>query len=202
MTPNRVLAQLQKYQNLNAKTYIEHICPDEDSTPDTAHTYLKIFALLILQNKGEEIVEFVKEIVSDQRLPLCQRPRTQKGSVDLGCKDSPEQALQCLQNFETHEREIFEENQWKVLVPFFDLDKNFMARHYELDDSTILPWCKKDERSISSSQSSQKEGGFAYVIRVKIDPSSHGFRDVLRSVCFPPFLGQNAIPANKIYRSP
>ena len=183
LSRDRVLKELQSYENVNVEECVEHIRPKEDFPEGSGtQTYLKVFALLVLQEKGRDIVFFIDENISDRCLPLCRRPNTPKSAVDLGSKDSPQKPLSCLQKWNPHERVLFEKTQWEVLVPFFELDDNYMAKHYQLDDKTILPWCKRDERSLSSTQPSKNEGGFAEVSCVKIDPFSHGFREVLKAV--------------------
>jgi len=185
LSRDRILAELRKpsYSDLDAKKYVDYIWPDEEGgpTPGT-QTYLKIFALLVLLKKGPDIVQFIKDKVSDQSLPLLRRPGTSKGLVDLGFKDAPGNALECLSKWDPHDRELFERVQWELLVPYFDLDKNSMAQHYPLDDMTILPWCKREKFSITSTKASKNEGGFAFVNCVKIDPLSHGFHEVLKAI--------------------
>lgn len=183
LSRDRVLDELRKYPNLDAETYVDYIRPEEEANPDSrTPTYLKIFALLVLLKKGPDIVNFIKDKVSDQTLPLHRRPDTPKWLVDLGFENSPGNILQCLHKWEPHDRESLERVQWELLVPYFDLDKDSMAQHYRLDDRIILPWCKREKFSLSSTKLSKNEGGFAFVNCIKIDPLSHGFYEVLKAV--------------------
>lgn len=187
LSRGRVLNELRNYPNLDAKTYVDYIRPENDPAPDSrTPTYLKIFALLVLFERGQEIDNFVKDEVSDQSLPLLRRRgyNIPRGIVDLCHKDTPGQALNCFLKWKQAERESFLSAQWELLVPYFDLDEKFRSRHYTLHDRTILPWCKREngEDSSSSSQQSRNEGGFAYVMRIKIDPFSHGFHNILKAV--------------------
>jgi hypothetical protein len=184
LSRERVLKELRKYPNLEAKTYLDYIRPEVDPQPKSGTlTYLKIFALLLLFEKGNEIVDFEKEKISDQSLPLSHRPGTKEYQIDLGRKDAPEDKLQCLHKWKIHERESFEKQQWEFLTPYFELDDERRARHYSLNDRTILPWCKRAKDSINSTLPSKNDGGFASVACVKLDKLSHGFHAILKQVC-------------------
>jgi hypothetical protein len=181
LSRDRVLNELRKYTNLDAEKYIGYIQSEDLNPEKKTRTYLKIFALLVLLAKGQEIVNFVKEEVSDQSLPLCRRPGTSKGSVDLGPHDDPKKALECLRKWNPHDRETFEKSQWELLIPYFDLKEGSKTRHFTFEDRIILPWCKRT-KDLSATQPSKNEGGFASVSCVKIDPLSHGFHDLLKAV--------------------
>ncbi|KAH6662531.1 kinase-like domain-containing protein [Halenospora varia] len=59
-----------------------------------------------------------------------------------------------------------------------------LASHYDLDAKTILPWRKRHQNLQTSMQPSGQGGGFGIVSTIEIDPSSHGFRDILRQLIF------------------
>jgi hypothetical protein len=184
LSRDRIRNELRKYSNVNVETYLDHILPEVDPLFESGTpTYLKIFAILLLFDKGQEIVNFVRDRVSDQSLPLIRRPGTDKWLVELCRMDAPEHSLECLQKLDTHYRDSFESWQWKFLIPYFDLDENSMARHYSLKERTILPWCKRAKNPVSSTQQSKNDGGYAMVSCVKLDPLSHGFHGVLKEVC-------------------
>jgi hypothetical protein len=113
---------------------------------------------------------------------------SRKGEHILCSKKDPHQPLKVFEKWEPHERAWFEHTQWETLVPYFNLDSSNRARHYNLDDSAILPWRKENLRSLispestRSSWSSVHEGGFADVSCIRIDSSSHGFSEVLKGV--------------------
>ena len=185
LSRDRILDELRNYTDLeNAETYVDYIRPENDLLPESkTQTYLKIFALLVLSERGMEIENFVKEGLSDQNLPVCRHQGSPKEKFNLCRKDTPNlRPLKCFEKWKPHGREWFETTQWQLLVPYFDLSPGYRAKHYPLDDKAILPWRKRDARSLLSSQSSQNEGGYASVSCVRIDPSSHGFSDVLKDV--------------------
>jgi hypothetical protein len=184
LSRDRILAELESYTDLESPaTYLDQIHPEENRLPDSnTQTYLKIFALLALFERGEDIIDFIEEEVSDQNLPVRRHQTTSKGKVSLCRKDRPDQPLKCFEKWKTHEREGFESKQWRLLVPYFDLDSGSKAKHYNLDDETVLPWCERTDRSHGSPQPSGWAGGYAFVSRVKIDPCSHGFHELLKTV--------------------
>ncbi|RDL36222.1 uncharacterized protein BP5553_06834 [Venustampulla echinocandica] len=185
LSEDRILAELKTYKLGNAETYLKSIRPPANQhIGPTTQTYLVTFALLVLLERGDEIGKFIQDKVSDQNLPLIRHEATIKGKVNLCHKTLPNHPLVCFQGWKTHEKEAFERNQWRLLVPYFDLDGNFKAKHSTFDDRTILPRCKRGEHSpSSSSHPSQGEGGYAVVSCIKIHPSCHGFDDVLLKIC-------------------
>jgi hypothetical protein len=183
LTRERILAELMDYEVGDAEACRDLVRPVDLSLHGSeAQTYLRTFAVLVLVERVDDIDRFIKEEVSDQRLPVCRHSVTGKGKIVLCHKDKPDQPLKCFEKWKFFEREVFESKQWRLLVPYFDLETGDRAKHQDLDSETILPWCEKKDRSHSSSQSSGQEGGFAFVSRVKIDPSSHGFRSILEKV--------------------
>jgi hypothetical protein len=176
----RIINKLRQYSG-NICGYIDHIRPAEDSKAGD-ETYLRVFALLLLQEKESEIKNFVRAHVCDEILPL----RRFDDDEELDFKDPKDhhRPLKCFSGWKTSEKEWFLSNQWRVLIPFFKLDHEGRAENYDFEDETILPWLPwhKGNSTITSSQPSKGEGGYAEVFRTRIDPSSHDFQEVLQSV--------------------
>jgi ankyrin repeat protein len=144
----RVLNQLRAYTDLPyAETYVDYIRPEENELErsDTP-SYLKIFALLLLLDRGNQIGEFVKEKLSDQSLPI----------HDL--QSAPPEPFT---SWEDVEITRFGDWQWEFLTPYFELGQDHQPKHFILDDKTILPWCE-----------TSKYLGFERgdIFRVKIQP--------------------------------
>lgn len=193
LSRHRVQRQLESYQG-NAIAYLDHIWPKVDPpTNSNTRTYIKIFALLILIERGDEIGNFVEDSVSDESLPLGYR----RQDTVLYRKDSPNVILTCFNNWLPFIKDFFATTQWKVVIPYFTLGPDNNVNHYDLEDNTILPWIKQKDPSPPSSSSqlssskraSSKptqnwggEGGYASVSGVQIDPLSHDFQPVLQSV--------------------
>ncbi len=139
---------------------------------------LKIFAMLLLLDKENEIPNF--DSISDSDLPIIQQRLD--GEVRLCHKDSPTEELQCFANWKTSDKEYFAKEQWKVLIPYFALDKH-QAIHYPLPDQAILPFCEwPDDEEPALKRPADVEGGFGTVRCVRIDPLSHGFAEVLKKL--------------------
>jgi hypothetical protein len=159
LSRNRILDELSRYKELKSPgQYVDRIRPENDPLPESEEPiYLRIFALLVLCERGDEIGEFVKERVSDQKLPVCRHEGPRKEKFYLCSKDTPGQLLKPFEKWKTSEREWFETTQWQILVPFFELGPDNRAMHYNLDDNAILPWGKKNIHSLISSQPSRSD---------------------------------------------
>lgn len=181
LTRKRILAEL-KSKNITSQ-HLNIIRPEDTQFRNpSSQTYLMTFALLIHFDRVSDIGMFIEEKVSDQNLPLHRDLTLGREVIKFCRRDNPSKHLTCFTHWKYHEQEGFERDQWRVLVPYFDLDDENRAKHQNLDRETILPWCKNDGRSQSSSQRSVQEGGYAFVSRIKIDRSSHGFSSVLEKV--------------------
>lgn len=154
------------------------MCPDasEQTSGTSRKTYLKIFAVLLYQEKVVQLPKFVDDQVCDQDLPL-QLDRDMR----LHRRETP-QYPGCFDGWRPHERRAFEEEQWCFLVPFLAPSENLEPQHYSFTSKTILPWSPKDENPRLPGLPSREIGGYAVVTYVKIDPLSHGFHEILRSV--------------------
>lgn len=183
MSRKRVLAELQTYDTLqDTCKYLNIIRPEDRqfSEPNTA-TYLRTFALLLLFDRGKEIVKFIDEDVSDQNLPIHFIVKGRR-QLKVFRRDMPDKPLTCFQEWKIHDIEGFESRQWQLLPQCFELEGGKVAKHYVLDKKTILPLRKKQEGSRPSGQPSGRGGGFGYVSTVEIEPSSHDFSDLLRKL--------------------
>jgi hypothetical protein len=178
LTRDRVLAKVP-----DIKPYIDYIHPAEErATESDVPSYLQVFALLVLLEREDEIGDFVQMNLCDEQLPVDRR--TIEGKTELYGRNSPNQPLGCFKKrkWRDHEKEFFSTKQWQFLVPYFELDSDNKAQHYELHDSTILPWRHWNEYCPNSLQPTGQKGGYAYVSAVDIAPSSHGFHSVLKAV--------------------
>jgi hypothetical protein len=172
----------------NMDRLIDYILPAENYAPQgNKETYLRVFVLLLLEEKESDIGEFVRAGVCDEMLPLRRYESTEE--LELIDPKSPHNPLTCFRNWKDTDKEWFLDHQWGVLVPFFKLDHQGRAENYNFEDETILPWLPWHDGNytMTASQPSKGEGGYAEVTRKRIDPSSHGFQEVLRSVGLPTY---------------
>ncbi|KAF2465702.1 kinase-like protein, partial [Lindgomyces ingoldianus] len=134
--------------------------------------YLKIFAILILLDKGEDIGKFIEEGVSDEDLPLVE---TQvRHMSDLVRSKSPNNPLGCFDTWMIHEREQFSRYQYRVNLPFlsFDTETN-SVRHVDFTPQTILPF---------SECGGSIEGIYSRISKIKIHRDCHGFSNILKKI--------------------
>jgi len=66
--------------------------------------------------------------------------------------------------------EGFLNHQFEVIVPYFPISTT-QAPHYALEEGAVLPWVEFDS---GTSPSSQTNGAFGAVTKVKIHPAHHG----------------------------
>lgn len=182
-TRERVLAQLKSYNTIaNVDDYVDLICDDE-STNDARPRYIKIFAILILIDKGDAICDFVHAGITDDALPFYRYdalPNAKRQS-QLFLKDSVA-PIQILKDWKPNKRAFFETTQWKLLVPYLELDSNSMVQEYRLSDRNILPWCKSKSGGAQSLEFSIATGAYGKVYCVDIHGDCHGFQNFLRTV--------------------
>jgi hypothetical protein len=175
LSKEKIASELEQHQ-LSKDISVDVIC----------EMYLRVFALLLLLERQGEIVHFVKEEVRDGALPVV----PYQDMYGLCLRSAPDKPLGCFENWRTYEREYFNTWQYRISVPFFALEhgsgsNEMIAPHYTFDDGTVLPWCARDMKAPSSAHStglSERNGGFATVLRVRMDPRCHGFQEILDKV--------------------
>ncbi|KAK3347282.1 kinase-like domain-containing protein [Lasiosphaeria hispida] len=155
--------------------------PADDVKPgaaqDKAH-YVRVFALLLLLDKGREIDNFIAEGASDAILPVDISPSKKKllkfatkGRGELGSSDK----------WPIHEKEFFSACQWQMLPAYFDFDDR--GEPHRLDDGIILPFIEAgSDGEMRNGNTSEKIGAYGTVTCVKIHPDSHKFGQVLGEI--------------------
>lgn len=168
-----VRKELQKcYRGLDSVT-LEHwsqtICGNQ-------RPLKKIFALLALVGKVEDIHKFLEEGVFDDVLPL--RKISQPGSMifqlgtSVGAKDEV-QALHCVEEWSISAMLMFEDWQWATLAPCFRGGERKNVHHVDLESRTPLPFINDSRYGIGSETI---KGGYSTVFKVDIHPDHHTFR--------------------------
>ncbi|KAK8000983.1 kinase-like domain-containing protein [Apiospora marii] len=162
------------------REYAKCVCRDKKSELPDGRTKLKsfksIFALLVLFRKPAEIIDFLKEDVSDIDLPLVSHGGTHHiGRRNRMFKPGEEETtlLGCFFKWSRIESESFLNYQWMMISPFFKESQYNDVQHYELHENHILPWIASDEDDYFEQQ-----GGFGTVFPVRIHKEHHNFRDL------------------------
>ncbi|KAK5659949.1 hypothetical protein OQA88_13414 [Cercophora sp. LCS_1] len=148
-----------------------------DFSPESSQdSYLRVFALLVLLGKGNEIGRFVTKKATDAILPVDYNKDEKKLY-----KDGKEVQALTLGKWRPHEMEYFRDYQWAVTPAFFDF--SHVDDTYLFCQRTLLPWVPDGANgSNPASGTSERMGGFGLVEAIKIDPRSRRFDGVLKSV--------------------
>jgi serine/threonine protein kinase len=154
--------------------YASRICQEKQQPEDPDPGFCKMFAILLLLDRGWEIVRFVDAGIGDAQLPL------EAVYVDgpnapprMRLRGDPDKPLDCLSHWSIMTHERFEETQWAMLAPFLARGKPKEAWFYIFSDKVVLPWTKEER--------SGREGGYGWITKVEIHPSHHNFKVTDRS---------------------
>lgn len=146
-------------------------------SPHRARTgFKRIFAILVLCEKPNDIVRFIEENVSDADLPLNKSapPEGLPNFYHLIRKDQ-NSTLKSFRKWSYSAIWRFEEWQWTTIAPFFQLGSQREVRHLQLQDQAALPFTQ-DSRFVLDEPAYQKlefEGGYSNVFKVDIHPDHH-----------------------------
>ncbi|KXX83292.1 Cyclin-dependent kinase-like 4 [Madurella mycetomatis] len=148
--------------------------------------YVRLFALLLLIDKGHEIDQFITQGLSDSILPVKRQPKCKASKIRFMANENGQDAgrpgeLQLMYKWTPREKEDFEERQWSVIPARLRFPK-----HYKFEPKTILPWKvatqpgDSDEGLLGSQF--ERQGAYGTVTKVIIDPCSHDFCPKLKEI--------------------
>jgi len=130
-------------------------------------SWRKIYAILTVLDKGDEIFEWLKFQVSDQNLPIY-----------LSGSNHPDRAIQHLtQDWTVRAKKDFNNDQWAINVPTFFRQPHGDIPHYEFDPDVILPFVAP--RDGEGGQHPEMSGGYGIVQCIEIPPCCHNFNMLL-----------------------
>ncbi|KAI8714862.1 hypothetical protein NCS52_01207100 [Fusarium sp. LHS14.1] len=169
MTRDRVLKSLDSH----AQESIDIIVlPEEADTGLSGQGLIKIYALLILLGKSDQILAFIEEGLLDKDLPL----RYDGADFFRG-----EEALGCFQGWLPSERSLFDSQQWGFAVPSLRLEPDGSPKHYDLHTRTIIPWAYDSTNPVMEI-AREKDGEVSEVHRITIDPDSQELWEPLQEM--------------------
>ncbi|KAF8862911.1 kinase-like protein [Acephala macrosclerotiorum] len=122
--------------------------------------YRKVFAILVLIGKSDEILKFVSANIKDDQLPLADSKVQQLNSD--GIHTAKSSAFDIMKAWSKRDVVGFYRDQWALTAPVFRFGKTIP--HYEFDDQCRLPFIL--DPGFKSSQ-----GGYGKVWKVKIHPA-------------------------------
>lgn len=148
---------------------------------------LRTFAILVMLDQVDKIIDFLQEGVTDAALPLATiRPMNNgmaSSTIDLRRKDAPDAQLCCFRSWAQADLEAFEKLQWRFLSPIFsDLAKK--QDLVDLEEKTVLPYIESWE----NKKQDHYKGGNSEVWKVKIHESHHNFRDLPTAIPNNPYF--------------
>lgn len=167
MTPKRILNQLNcnELTRTNARTIAQQI----------QNRYMKVYAILTLNQMDDQITALMQEGLDDDCLPLVKADmRTRKSQCRIARRNLEQAPLACFDTWRVAERELFLACQYRFIpvILAFDAESKVM-KHVELDNAAVLPFMKIEPI---------RDGGFGSVTEQEVHPDCHGFQDILQSV--------------------
>ncbi len=128
--------------------YARMICAKTEAPSTSRPSYIRVFAVLVMVQKPNEILTFLLNSITDHDLPLA-KCRSQHGSsvlYGLRRRSESDKPLECLQQWSPFLVNAFHEYQWTVLSPCFSKNSGDGVRHYRLEDNSILPFIEDSSR--------------------------------------------------------
>jgi hypothetical protein len=169
MTEENVQQELSKHKRKLSedmeKEILHAVCTRSSMSKPTKDTSIKapnssrrrIFAILVLLDKAEEIARFMRADIADSDLPFAK----------VGSSQLARRGRQLLSGFDDWTPETTDSllhYQTEVTVPYFSISPK--ASHYSLENSIILPFESKEVIS---------RGSYGEVFKVEIHPAYHEF---------------------------
>lgn len=147
----------------------EPLLPNEEAA-SKANGHLRILAVLLLLDRVESIVNFIESGVTDAHIPL----ESDEDHILTKRVYGKATTLEFLGPWRSIQ---FTREQFSVKTPFFEAPTPDKVHHYVFSEDVILPFLDPgvDEQLVS-------HGGSAIIIRVIIDPTCHGFHEILEEV--------------------
>lgn len=175
MTPGNIEEYISTSEHLKLRNRCSDIIKFVCGNPDFKAS--RVFAVLLLIEHPQLIVDFMEERISDRDLPLRLRDK-EKSHFTLYCLDKKVgESLIPIKRFdewESVQRYAFYNHQWWVKLPFFEksTSKSLDAHPaIQLHNSSILPWI--EYKPIYDRNSD--------VVRVKIHNAHHRFEPEVRN---------------------
>ncbi|OTA91127.1 hypothetical protein M434DRAFT_356864 [Hypoxylon sp. CO27-5] len=154
-------------QGPNIGIYLKLICPNDRSMDNSVtvrnKTYIRLFAILVLIDKGVDVFKFIDNGLSDEALPIDTTNNTFQSSIG-------EWRQLHLDSFDTW--------QWRMNVPFLSYGK-----HRVFGSQVVLPFVEGSISTANNPDSGRlgpivETGGYGEVSCVEIHADCHDFRGV------------------------
>jgi hypothetical protein len=121
----------------------------------------KLFAILLLIDKGMSILDFLADGITDKDLPLVQYPKeSATSSYTLRTEGRINSPISAIENWSRLTIRLFYREQWGLKAPVFEM----LGKHYELEDDCVLPFVEDRGNNIENVNT----GGYSEVWGVRI----------------------------------
>ncbi|TGJ87110.1 hypothetical protein E0Z10_g1708 [Xylaria hypoxylon] len=137
------------------------------------HSFLKIFAILVLVGSPDVMFSFIEIGIDDSNLPYLSDTSTALAGDGRG-EHGKWAALK--NSWSEPDLDVFFRNQWSVLAPCFVRSIGLVS--YNFTRHHILPFLPVEKES-SSDTERVKAGAFGEVRRIRIHPKHHNFRHIV-----------------------
>ncbi|KAI6762445.1 hypothetical protein HG530_008425 [Fusarium avenaceum] len=179
LTRRRIKAELRKpsycLNDHEVDAYTDKIHPQSEGS--SSEVYLKIFALLVLVKRSDEISNFINEKFCDHILPIEVKQRK------VYFQSRPDTSVPYFENWDDVDIENFEMNQWKVNTPYFSSTKEEFLTEVRLPKRARRPWRKTpSDGNRPDMETRDNSGAYAKVTRIDIHPTAHSFKELLAGI--------------------
>ncbi|WQF89428.1 Putative protein kinase [Colletotrichum destructivum] len=164
----QILKSLNTYSDLEVEKYVNDVCNTTPFGNSQKTSRKKIFAILVMIDHVGALPSFISENMFDVHLPFEHRRKEGKRPelVFKPALNGVSVRFEGSSSWKTSKMWEFNDKQWQVMSPFFDMQSN-KPRLYSFDDRTVLPIVQKDWRFTY--------GGFSDSVRIKIHPAHHNY---------------------------
>lgn len=194
LSPHNVFNELQKHFFCDLPAH-DIQCMAETITRKDCHgsiaptSLLRTFAVLLLLDKADKILDFSREGLCDTSLPFRKVKSAQGETEDhqlseLRAADTPSIRLRCFEGWSQHDLDMFEKAQWHVVVPVLSDTADKQVDFLELDDKTVLPFIE----SWQGKGDSHYKGGNSEVWKVRVHAAHHTFQKLSTAMPSNPYF--------------
>lgn len=153
---------------------------------DGRKTLLKVFAILIMLNIPNDILNFIDRQMDDSFLPMSSASPSSKAATNGDDEKRIVAWSSVTAHWTLYQRDSFFRAQWSVMVPVFT--RHGEVRHYKLSAYHILPFLPVAFPELSSESQSARDlegdfrpnahSGFGEVTQVSIHPDHYDFESL------------------------
>lgn len=145
----------------------------------------KIFAILVMMQRPEAILDVIREKIYDYHLPFQFGKSTETDVFSKAREGEVAVPIDFFRHWNITSRESFKNYQWEMTAPYFRLSWKEGMRVYEyvLEPRTILPFIEEATDTGNQQREITYSGGTSYVRKLKIHPAHHNYKKQVSHSC-------------------